>query len=229
MHNQIYLTADFLATKESEQSNNIRWFKDILKRPLQQATGLVSQEFKSAFLEKNGFVRSRFFEASGIHFSPSEMQFDYDANSVTDDSISYLQQHISASTLVVGYELSKATRTILDRAGITYIDIWLHPIRFLDDVLFAFNSNNPAINAALQTFNINEETYYLYADRLRVQNYRGFRRPKLDLVEDSALFVGQTLYDKAISSNGKMLSLLDFKEKFEKLCKQHSHLSLIHI
>jgi len=223
VHNQIYLTADFLATKESEQSNNIRWFKDILKRPLQQATGLVSQEFKSAFLEKNGFVRSRFFEASGIHFSPSEMQFDYDANSVTDDSISYLQQHISASTLVVGYELSKATRTILDRAGITYIDIWLHPIRFLDDVLFAFNSNNPAINAALQTFNINEETYYLYADRLRVQNYRGFRRPKLDLVEDSALFVGQTLYDKAISSNGKMLSLLDFKEKFEKLCKQHSH------
>ncbi|WDY56679.1 HAD-IA family hydrolase [Pseudomonas sp. PSKL.D1] len=223
MLNQIYLTADFLATKESEQSNNIRWFIDILKRPLQQATGLNGQEFKSAISEKNGFVRSRFFDESGIQFDPSEMQFDYNAEIVSDQSISYLKEFISEQTLVIGYELSHATRTVLDRANITYIDIWLHPVRYLDDVLFAFFSNNEAINSSLKSFNMSENTYYSYADRLRVQNYRGFRRAKLDLQDNSALFVGQTLYDKAISLNGRMLSLLDFKEKFSELCSTHDH------
>ncbi len=59
MLNSIFITADFLATKESEQSNNIRWLIDILKRPLLQATNLNSKVFKSAILEPNGFVRSR--------------------------------------------------------------------------------------------------------------------------------------------------------------------------
>lgn len=223
MLNSIFITADFLATKESEQSNNIRWFTDILNRPLLQATSLKAKEFKSAILEPNGFVRSRFFEQSDIKFDPAEMQLDFDPEKVTDTSISYLKNHISESTLIIGYELSSATRTVLNRANITYIDVWLHPVRYLDDVLFAFRSNNSDINAALKGFNLSEDIYFSYADRLRVQNYRGFRRPKLNLHEDSALFVGQTLYDKAISSDGKMLSLLDFKDKFDKLCKEHNH------
>ncbi|MGW8462008.1 hypothetical protein [Pseudomonas sp. CLCA07] len=223
MLNSIFITADFLATKESEQSNNIRWFTDILKRPLLQATNLSSKEFKSAILEPNGFVRRQFFELSSISFNPAEVQFDFDSEKVTEESISYLKSYIPEHTLVIGYELSNATRTILSKANITYIDVWLHPIRYLDDVLFAFRSNNSDINNSLKAFNLNEDIYYSYADRLRVQNYRGFRRPKLDLHENSALFVGQTLYDKAISSNGKMLSLLDFKSKFDKLCKSHSH------
>lgn len=223
MLNSIFITADFLATKESEQSNNIRWLIDILKRPLLQATNLNSKVFKSAILEPNGFVRSRFFKDSNIPFDPAEMQFDFAPEQVTESSISYLKGHISKSTLVIGYELSSATRTILDKAEITYIDVWLHPIRYLDDVLFAFRSNNSDINNSLKAFNLSEEIYYSYADRLRVQNYRGFRRPKLNLHDDSALFVGQTIYDKAISLNGKMLSLLDFKSSFDKLCKRHSH------
>ncbi len=219
----ILLSADFLATKESEQSNNIRWLKDLLSRPIQQATKITASDFKSVISEKNGFVRSCFFERSGIQFIPGEMQFDFMPECVSEDSIHYLQQHIAEETLLIGYELSAATRTILNRAKITYIDIWLHPIRYLDDVLFAFSSNNKDINQALGKFNLNENTYYAYADRLRVQSYKGFRRPKLDLHDNSALFVGQTLYDKAISHHGRMLTLLDYKHKFEQLCTTYSH------
>lgn len=223
MLNNIFVTADFLATKESEQSNNIRWFIDILKRPLLQATNITAQPFKSAILEPNGFVRSKFFELSNISFDPTEMQLDFDPEKISDASITYLKSHIKQDTLIIGYELSSGTRQVLNKANITYIDAWLHPVRYLDDVLFAFASNNPDIHNSFKSFNLNEDIYYSYADRLRVQNYRGFRRPKLDLHENSALFVGQTLYDKAISLNGKMLSLLDFKKKFEQLCKDYSH------
>lgn len=78
----------------------------------------------------------------------------------------------------MGYELSEQTRKILDKIKVTYIDIWLHPIRYMDDVLFGLKSNNEEINNKLYTFNIPSETYYLYADRLKVQNYRGYRKNK---------------------------------------------------
>jgi HAD superfamily hydrolase (TIGR01549 family) len=223
MFNSIFLCADFLATKESEQANNTRWLIDILKRPIHQAVNILPAEFKSAVTEKNGFVRNKFFGLSNVYLDPKEMQFDYDPNNIDQESISYLKEHLPESALVVGYEFSAATREILDRCNITYIDIWLHPIRYLDDVLFAFNSNKKTIKEALLKYNLNEDVYFSYADRLRVQNYKGFRRAKLDILADSALFVGQTLYDKAISSNGKMLSLLDFKEEFTKLCETHEH------
>jgi HAD superfamily hydrolase (TIGR01549 family) len=223
MINSIFFSADFLATKESEQANNTRWLIDILIRPISQATNITPTEFKSAISEKNGFVRSIFFAKSDIHLDPKEMQFDFNVQNISSESIAYLKNYIPENTLVVGYEFSAATRNVMERSGITYIDMWLHPIRYLDDVLFAFNSNNEKIKSALWSFNLNEDTYYAYADRLRVQNYKGFRRAKLDLLADSALFVGQTLYDKAISSNGKMLSLLDFKDEFSSLCETHEH------
>lgn len=223
MFNKISVCADFLATKESEQANNIRWFRDILSRPILNATGITANEFKSAISERNGFVRDIFFAKSKMDFSPTEMQFDYDAEKAEQNSLDYLTQHIQSDTLVIGYELSSATRRILDRSGITYIDVWLHPVRYLDDVLFAFDSNNKNIKAALMRLNIKEDVYFAYADRLRVQAYKGFRRSKLHLHSDSALFVGQTLYDKAISRNGRMLSLLDFKERFSELCATHDH------
>ncbi|WP_223531066.1 HAD family hydrolase [Pseudomonas sp. GL-R-19] len=223
MFDSIFLCADFLATKESEQANNTRWLIDILKRPMHQAANILPVEFKSAVSEKNGFVRNKFFALSNVNLDPKEMQFDFNSNNINQESISYLKEHIPESALVVGYEFSAATREIMDRCKITYIDIWLHPIRYLDDVLFAFNSNKETIKEALQKYNLNEDIYFSYADRLRVQNYKGFRRAKLDLLADSALFVGQTLYDKAISSNGKMLSLLDFKDEFTKLCETHEH------
>lgn len=220
MLNKILVVADFLATKESEQANNIRWLIDILRRPLQRATNIEPSEFKSAISEKNGFVRSIFFEKSSIDFDSAEMQFDFDASKVTAASVEYLQEFLDNKSLVIGYELSAPTREVLSRAGITYVDIWLHPVRYLDDVLFALKSNNSDIDSELHRFDTNEDVYYSYADRLRVQNYRGFRRAKLDLHANSALFVGQTLYDKAISLNGKMLSLLDFKERFSTLCDE---------
>jgi HAD superfamily hydrolase (TIGR01549 family) len=223
MFNSIFLCADFLATKESEQANNIRWLIDILKRPITQATNVTPVEYKSVVAEKNGFVRSKFFALSNVNLDPKEMQFDFNPSDINTDSINYLKKHIEENTLVIGYEFSAATRKIMDSCNISYIDIWLHPIRYLDDVLFAFNSNTKTIRTSLQKYNLNENLYFSYADRLRVQNYKGFRRAKLDLHSNSALFVGQTLYDKAISSNGKMLSLLDFKAEFTKLCETHEH------
>lgn len=218
--NSIMIVSDFLCTKESEQESNLKWLKHLLNRPLSQAVG------KPHCLPQ-AFSREIFFKYSDIKCSLFAKHFYYEASDISSDSLEYLHGFINKETLVLGYEFSPQTRQVLELAGITYIDIWLHPVRFLDDILFAMRSNNERIQVALQSDEVDQTLFYTYADLLRVQNYRGFRRLREELIPNSALFIGQLLDDKAIMKNGSFLTLLNFKEQFKALTKSHDHVYYI--
>lgn len=210
-------------TSSEEQDNNIKWLKDFLSRPLSLSTNADVQCFSTGKYNQKQFNQAHFFYLSEICYKPNEKQFYYDESEVSEAAFDYLNDFFGKEDVIIGYELSNQTRKVLEKIGVVYIDIWLHPIRYLDDVLFGLCSNNVAIHSALSQFNIETETYYLYADRLKVQNYRGHRRSNAKLKANSALFVGQTLTDKAIFHNNKMLTLLDFKNEFEAAVKKYEH------
>lgn len=219
---KIYITSDFLMTKEIEQYSNRRWLKDLLERPIHASTGKFIESFFSSLNQANCFSRKTFFELSQVNLDIDSTQFYFDDADIQDASLEYLQSFI-ADCLIIGYELSEQTKKILDRLGLIYIDIWLHPIRYLDDILFAFQSNNIEVQKKLFEFNINSYIYGLYADRLKIQGYKGWNRNEIKLPSNSALFVGQMLNDKSVNKHGKFLSILDFKQEFESLVSQHGH------
>lgn len=219
---KIYITSDFLMTKEIEQLSNRRWLKDILERPIHAATGMYIESFFSSLNQEDCFSRIDFFNMSGIDLDIEVTQFYFDVTQITNESIEYLNEFLSES-LIIGYELSEQTKTIMNKLGLVYIDIWLHPIRFLDDILFAFQSNSYSIQEALYTYNVPEYIYGLYADRLKIQSYKGWRRDEIKLPANSGLFVGQMLNDKSVNNNGQFLSLLDFKREFEEFVSLHQH------
>jgi hypothetical protein len=72
-----------------------------------------------------------------------------------------------------------------------------------------------------------EDTYYLYADKLKIQSYMGWDKfhNAIDkaLIDNSCLFVGQTLTDKAVCRDGTMLTVLNFEEEFTRLTKEFDH------
>lgn len=217
------ITSDFLMTSGDEQDNNVRWVSDFINRPLNLATETNPICFSTKKHSSFNFSRNEFFNRSNILCDESLKQFFFDETKITDNSINYLRSCFPNDTIFISYELSEQTRVILNLSGFNFIDIWLHPIRYMDDVLFGLRSNNKLINTRLAEFNIPTETYYLYSDRLKVQNYRGHRRSKARVKSNSALFVGQTLNDKAIFHDNKMLTLLDFKYQFEAATKKYSH------
>ncbi|MBO9479409.1 hypothetical protein J7382_17830 [Shimia sp. R11_0] len=221
---RILVCSDPLMTKSSEQASNNRWLLDLLQRPIERATGIKPQSFLSQDTEGDGLIRTKFFDLSGIESDSAATQFWFNSEAVTQKSLDYLGQHLKQSDLVVGYELSEQTRALLNRLSVPYVDMWLHQIRFMDDVLFGFNSNNPGIRGKLFNFDLPEDQMYLYADRVRIQTYRGWRRVEADLLENSALFVGQMLNDKSVCANGKMLNLLDFKERVEDVAQKYSRI-----
>ncbi len=218
--NSIAIISDVLMTKNSEQENNVKWVLDLISRPIYISSGIKPTTLTSLDY-KGKYTRKAFFEALGMKFNPVLTQAFYNLNDVNDKAEEILLNILKKDTLYICYELSKQTRELMDKLGYTYIDIWLHPIRFMDDVLFAFKSNCKEINDKLSNFNINPELYYLHASYLKVQSYKGFKRSTFNLVPGSAIFVGQTLNDKAIFHDGKMLRLTDFKKEFELLVSTH--------
>ncbi|EEZ4370081.1 HAD-IA family hydrolase, partial [Escherichia coli] len=219
MIKNIYISSDFLMTKEKEQFSNVKWLYEVLKRPIEQSSGKKARIFTSSLTALDKFSRIEFFKKSNVELNIHKTQFYYNHKDIINDSLAYLHDFISHDDLVIGYELSEQTRSILTRANIKYVDIWLHPVRFLDDVLFGFSSNDRNVFKKLGDFYYPTETYWLYADRLRISAFKGWKRiiDNIKIKPNSALFIGQTLEDKAVSKNGKMLNLLDFKKEFEQL------------
>lgn len=222
MIKRILIASDFLMTKEKEQFLNRRWMRDLLSRPIERATGLMPVTLASSRSDAKLINRTDFFAASDIQVDLDETQFWFDASRITDASLELLAPFVSPNDLVIGYELSEQTRSVLDRMGVQWIDLWLHPVRFMDDVLFCFNAKSEGVRALLFERDVPAELMGLYADRIKVQTYKGWRRVEADVLPKSALFVGQMLNDKSVLCDGRMLSVLDFKDQFEQIAAEHS-------
>lgn len=221
----VYLACDFLMTRQTTQSHHLRWFSTLLGSSLRMAVENPVEVFLSD--QPQGFSREDFFAYSGINSNTEDVHLYFDPSDITEESVSYLHKYIDRNSIVIGYELSSSTREVLDRAEITYIDIWLHPIRFMDDNFYAYISNDPKINVHLSQYHLQDNVYELYANRLKIQSYMGWNKFKKaldeEIVPNSCLFVGQTLSDKAICHKGKMLTVLDFQQEFLNLTDQFDH------
>ena len=209
---KLIISSDFLMTSEPEQNSNLRWIKDLIGESIDCNKIYFSKKFN----EELAFERSVFFEKSSIHLT-SEKHFDFNVDEISNNSLEYLSSYIGSEDIVVGYEMSDKTRNILNKLNIKYIDIWLGPIRFLDDITFAVGTNSKEIRERISKFQYDENLIRDYAKLIKVQFYRGFNRQCNYYDPNSALFVGQMDIDKSVLSNGKFLNLLDFKNRFKEI------------
>ncbi len=224
MDRRLFIASDFLMTSEVEQQSSLRWMMDALSRPLARATGCDVEQLLGCDHSRGlGFSRRKFFELSGVSVDPECIQFWFDRLRVSLDSINYLREFVGAGDILIGYELSDQTRSVLDEIGVLYVDMWLHPIRFMDDVLFAMKSSSEVIHDKLKRYSVSLDEMQLYADRIKVQTYKGWHRKEAEVVDGSAVFIGQLQNDKSVCRDGKFLTLLDFKREFSDFVSQHSH------
>lgn len=222
----VTICCDFLMTRSQTQNYHLKWFSLIIKRALSRTIDAEINEFVSDDDTSEQFQRSTFFALSGQVLPLEETHAHFNVNAINNESLIYLEKFLS-NTFVIGYELSEQTKKILDAIDVKYVDIWLHPIRFLDDNFYAYYSSDSNIRTQLNRYNLPEDTYYLYADKLKIQSYMGWDKfhNAIDkaLIDNSCLFVGQTLTDKAVCRDGTMLTVLNFEEEFTRLTKEFDH------
>lgn len=210
---QIIITGDILATRASEQVSNLRWLADLLRAPI-EAAGLpvdVGLEFD----------RNAVLAAVGLGSARDARHCWIEADAFDDAALAMVRAAVPEGALVVGYEMLAGTREVLSRAGVPWVDIWLHPVRFCDDILMSFAASEPEVTSRLAGFGVDPESIRAQARLLKVQNYRGFNRPAAALPERSLLVVGQTPVDKSILGPRGFGTLGEYEAELEALMRDH--------
>lgn len=124
---------------------------------------------------------------------------------------------IFKDSLVICYEADKWQTTIYEYFNIPYIEMNLDPIRFCEDLLWAFRSNVKEVYEKIIEFKTDESIFYASANLIKAYYSEDYSKAK----EKAVLFLGQTSCDKTlVEPNTKLIySILEHKEEFENAIK----------
>lgn len=217
---RIVVTGDVLRPSEiaveGAQNANIDWLHAILEWPLSAATQIVPEKL---VWQPGGFEAGKFYECFDLDPSLASWAEIYRRLECPPAAESLLLGYLS-DALVIAFELSPLMAGILDRHGITYVNMVVHPVRFLDDIFFAISTNNAGVYESLLTRRAPEELFHAIAG---VHKAAGTRVPGLDLDGDTVLIAAQTPNDKTLIDGGKFLALENFLEDIDGLLHRHDN------
>lgn len=222
--NRIIFTVDILRPFqineqwESATYKNIQWLEHLLSWQLMKATGLP--QFSVAWKD-GSFNAPLFYEMLALPLNYQSWASLLYREHLPEAAEAMLVAPFKRA-LVVGFEIPDILQMALSRHNIPFIDIIGHPIRFMQDLLFAFRTNQPQIHEALLAHRISLDDYCIpYANLLQA---KVAWMPSLSLPPGTALIAGQVATDKALicRQTGRFLTLGDFKEKLEQIASNHS-------
>lgn len=201
------------------------WLPNLVNYQIKSVTNLpiytlVPPNFKTFDLEENliKFDYVKFAKFYGKEYSKNTWGELYYNEEFNEDAYNYVKS-IFANSLVISYEMDACLLRILDYFKIPYIDMYISPIRFLEDQLFSMTTNNEKIYNKILDYKMPEELIYLHANYLST----GYRQMYFGRIqtEPAVLFIGQTAFDRALINpeTGEIYSILNHKKEFENAIK----------
>ena len=178
------------------------WLPNLVNYQIKSVTNLpiytlVPPNFKTFDLEENliKFDYVKFAKFYGKEYSKNTWGELYYNEEYNEDAYNYVKS-IFANSLVISYEMDACLLRILDYFKIPYIDMYISPIRFLEDQLFSMTTNNEKIYNKILDYKMPEELIYLHANYLST----GYRQMYFGRIqtEPAVLFIGQTAFDRAL-------------------------------
>lgn len=218
---QLQITGDFLATRPSEQASNLRWLRETLTPPFESILG---NETSFAFGAPAGFDQSEFLRMVSATGNAGDIHRWFDGGAINAQARNFLKQAIAPGTLIIGYELSENTRKAFDSCAIAWIDIWLHPVRFAKDVIFAFRASDATVKARLLEHGFSDAFLFDEAKKIRQQTRDGSGYHAQNLIAGAFLFAGQLPRDKSLLRDGRFQTLEDHKATLADLSSRLPHI-----
>jgi hypothetical protein len=200
------------------QNININWLYSALKPCLELATSLS--------IEKQLFSREDVsLTQSGYQMIESEVSleawaklFKYkelDQNFLMNVWLSF------KNAIVIAFEIPEILRDALDTLGIPFVDLIIHPIRFLDDIIFGIRSNNRDLSQLFCQYLLPEESIRIQSGLVMATMSRLNR---LDISGKAALFAGQTTDDKVLINQDHFYQVSDFIDRFAEISANYDTL-----
>lgn len=222
---KIGLTCDFFRFVPQEsrirnfQNQNLKWLFNILNRKdlLQHSKVKVtlihapedSKSFKSLVGNKEIFKE---YAADPLN---AWAKF-YDCENV--DLFPRLFEKLAEQDLIVGFEIPPTVKRFLQSKGKPYLNLHIHPLRFLRDLCFGATTNSPFIARCLETIELNPLEIDTQISRFSALFSR-LQHPTF-AVPPVPVLIGQTEHDSVLLDNGRFGVWSDYEdelaEQFEK-------------
>ncbi|HVC62891.1 MAG TPA: hypothetical protein VND19_21320 [Acetobacteraceae bacterium] len=119
----------------------------------------------------------------------------------------------------VGYELPPWLVRLLDAHAVPHVDLRLHPVRFMDDLLFAARASCPDTQAALLSMAVSESEVLATAG-LREAMCRYISEARVP--DDTLMVVGQRRFDSTQIIDGEFFDAHRMITEIHALCAGHA-------
>lgn len=220
-YQKIIFTGDIFRSNHlgnGSQDININWLYSALKPCLELATSLP--------IEKELFSRSdASLTQSGYQMIESDVSLEGWAKLFKHKQIDQtflMNVWLSfKNSIVIAFEIPEVLKYALDILGIPFIDIIIHPVRFLDDIIFGIRSNNREVYQLFQQYILPEESILIQAGIVMASMSRLNR---LNFSGKAALFAGQTTDDKVLINQDKFYRVSDFIDKLAEVSANYDTL-----
>lgn len=173
------------------------------------------------------------YGAYGIDLSNNNLKYDFLSVPVEDwltisfaepnQKVLEIVKKYFSNTLVISREPALILKKSFEILNIPYVDLAIHSVRYLDDLIMGATTNVPEIYQKLLEYELSEEEFYFHADVLKAEARFKKGIINLDYNANYALFLAQTPVDRSLLDlkNNKLVTFLDYKKEFEKLTQEH--------
>ncbi|MBP0494790.1 hypothetical protein [Roseomonas indoligenes] len=203
---RIVFTGDVLRPGETGfrpgQTENILWFHRLVRA---QAAAAARCEVP-VVTWGSGIDTPGLYEMWGAEKSWRGWARIFDAGFAPEGVVAAVERAF-ADSVVIGFELAESMKRILSLLGIPFIDFGVHPVRFMDDVFFAVQTNDAAVFEAMLPDHAEDGAFYGAAGLLAATALKA--RPDLRLGAET-LIIGQTRIDRSLIRGGRVVDLSDF-------------------
>lgn len=213
---RILFTGDILRVGPRGTPNqwgNIGWLQRLLGPSIEIASGCQNIGNISWVHNQSDFDGSMIYSAHGVKPSPYAWAklFHAEPNEL---AVEYMREFFEGS-LVIAYELSPYLRKAFDRIGCSYIDMCLHPVRFMEDLMMNIASNNGAIIKRVQDYKITEDDFRLRSTFLAgAWRSQGLIRPR---TYKASIICLQTTLDRVLIKDGEFTNISGYLTELKKV------------
>jgi hypothetical protein len=231
MFTRMVVTGDLLRPRpsgrggwDSATGQHISWLWSLIMGPAKLAGCDASMLAWDAGIDsRHGvfFDTPRLYKAAGEELGVDGWARLIGSETFPDSPASEMILDHVADALVVGYEMPDAQIATLARAQVPFIDVILHPVRFLDDLVFALRTNVPAIHEVLRQTALSPSRIHQQVALIRAKS-TWLGRPEPSLPPGTALIVGQVGTDRALAKKeGGFHDLGEHLARLHQLCADH--------
>ncbi|WP_442798699.1 hypothetical protein [Pantoea vagans] len=208
---------------QSAAQKNIRWLHALLKRPIEKCDVKVSMLSWDEGLSNE----DDFFDTPALYHL-LDMPLTYhgwakiiSADSVPDALLDSLKNPLKHA-LVIGYEMPSVIISALKEMRTPYIDIVLHPLRFLPDLVFSFRTNVPDYHNRLAKYALDHSHIEQQVSLLQAKNAWMNKPANVTIPEGSAILLEQVSVDMALVQNdGRFSCLEDHVSRLHEIVSEH--------